>query len=298
MKIPQSLDEWTHAAIMELATNKASEPAAFEFKGAAILGDPNGIKSMSKAVAAFANTGGGFIIIGVGEDGNDWAPTGVVRDKEINKKVNDRIKVHPPLSYAAPVDVRFPKDPARSFYVLEIPDTDDGPYASVAERTPLFYERTHSGSEPMTWNVIRDRMVRVEERRSRSRLLLHELDQQLGVARLHILISAKETEPNFGMFETAAIQRMLDDLHALIADNAHLVEAASAAVSLMREFNVELEYRLNIIATTQGTGRQRTINQTKERLSGRAQEVWKAINAFRVHLGAHFNLPAPPYAVP
>lgn len=286
--IPKQLDGWTGEYIVGLAGAGVSEPAAFDFKGGAILRDPTGVSKLSKTACAFANSGGGFIVIGVEEDGPRWRPVGISKSKEINRLINDHIKVEPPVSYPEPREVPVPGSPGKVFYVVQIPDTDNGPHASVAEKTTVFYERNHSGSVSMSWHRIRDRMLRVEERKAKAEMLIHELQQHMLLARGHVYADIKKAEMHVEPFEISTTRRLFEDLYPLASSNKQWVMAASGALRAMNRFNAELQYYADMVAGV--GGKSTAVMEAKFRLQRGAHQAWTAIKDFYVWSGSVFGI--------
>lgn len=240
VNIPSRLDEWTIAHVEALVSNVRSEDQDFDFKGAAILTEVSGIAALSKAAAAFANGRGGSIIIGV-RDSEPRRIEGVKVDAELAKRVHDRIKVYPPITYPAPRAIPW-KD-GLSVIVVDIPASTEGPHASVADKLAAFYVRTHAGAEPMSWPAIRDAMVRADDRQRYVEILLGELQQHNLTARAHRIANMTQGPdfPETQTFELDLTKTALAALYPWIAKDPHLGPEMSRLLARMSYINGQVQ---------------------------------------------------------
>lgn len=246
MRIPTTLEEWSLSTITSLINLKTSEDQDFEFKSALVLRDNEGIEALSKQASAFANSRGGFIVLGVSE-GNPRTLEGVRVDGELAKRVNDRIKVYPPLSYAAPKVILYKDDLA--VVVVHIPASQEGPYASLAKGVAQFYVRTHSGAEPMNWVQIRDGMIRADERRRQVDVLLGEFEQHFLTYRAHKLAPMEQIEfPETHTFELTLTRQALAAIHPWLSKDAQTMNEMSRLMSRMNFINGQVQAMITDIA--------------------------------------------------
>jgi len=287
MRIPSRLEEWTHATLQEMVESRVAENSRIEFKSGRVLFEPAGKETLAKAACALANAAGGFIVLGIDEAKGGWELAGLEPDREIAKRVNDRLKVFPSISYPPPHPVVVSE--GRVCYVVEIPASPEGPHASIASGVPIFYERSPSGSVPMQWSGIRDRMMRFEERRTRVNLLIHELNQHLLVARDHRLNAASGQEISLEGFELSTARQLVQELFPLIAENIQLAQAISDALRAMQRVN---SYMPLIAADLAGgrPGPSRELNRWRSWLATETGRVWDAIRRAQSLLGTQFNL--------
>jgi predicted HTH transcriptional regulator len=69
MQIPVRLEDWTLGTIKGLLKAGAFENEAFDFKEQLPMpSDKEGKHRLRKSIAAFANSGGGFLIYGIKDD--------------------------------------------------------------------------------------------------------------------------------------------------------------------------------------------------------------------------------------
>lgn len=75
-KIPERIEDWTYSKIEDLVINNVNESETHDFKS----NIPDSIE-LTKDCCAFANTKGGFIILGVKEAGQHFRIAGIFYHK-------------------------------------------------------------------------------------------------------------------------------------------------------------------------------------------------------------------------
>ena len=118
---------------------------------------PNKISEITKDVSSFANSDGGIIIYGVGEDKkthtpNSYAPiTDVKITKEwLEQKINI---IQPKIKGVLISPIRLNKKATKSIYIVKIPRSEDAPHMADDKR---YYRRGNFSSEPMHSDEVRD----------------------------------------------------------------------------------------------------------------------------------------------
>jgi predicted HTH transcriptional regulator len=246
MQTPSRLEEWSLEVIKSLVKLGTSEHRDFEFKSGRVLRDGEGIGALSKQVSAFANSRGGFIVIGVSE-GSPRTIEGVEVDGELAKRINDRIKVYPMPSYPAPLVIPFKK--GLSIVVVEVPASQEGPYASIADKIPQFYVRTHSGAEPMNWVAIRDGMIRADERRRQVEVLLGEFEQHFMTYRAHMIAAREQIDfPDTHTFELTLTRQALAAVYPWLSKDPHAGPEVARLMSRMNFINGHVQAMIADVA--------------------------------------------------
>jgi hypothetical protein len=239
MDVPRDLDGWTVEVIEALALAGQGEDERFDFKSASMARNPNVGEQLSKAVAAFANSRGGFLVFGVEEPQKGqaaWITKPVQRTKEFAQLFSQKIRVEPPVRFPPPREVLAPGGEA--FYVVHIPASADGPHASVAAGGRIFYHRTHEGSVPMSYNHIKEALVGAETRRVTARVLVHELQEALKLAEIHRMAGLENAEDlETTGFELAGIRESMARLHNVLAREPSALENLADAIRAMQRVN-------------------------------------------------------------
>jgi predicted HTH transcriptional regulator len=85
--IPENLDEWNYELIEDLLSKNYYEGDRHDFKGNIPPSD-----RLSKTCCAFANSRGGFIVLGIAQKRGTFQIEGLDNDTEFSKKFGDKLK--------------------------------------------------------------------------------------------------------------------------------------------------------------------------------------------------------------
>jgi hypothetical protein len=143
-------ERWTESDIDNLPSE---EPDVFERKSGRLLSDPgNFYRALAKALSAFANSGGGSLIIGVDDNG---IPDGVERfkgDTPIRDWIEQKIPhlLEYPLSdfrvHTVEKSAKSRIPPDREVVVIDVGDSAAAPHQSSQDK--IYYRRQGGRSEP------------------------------------------------------------------------------------------------------------------------------------------------------
>lgn len=134
--VPVRLDAWTFASVQALCAAGYSESDRHDFK----LGLPDP-KGLTKVACAFANTFGGFIVIGVADTAGHFAPIGIDPDGEIYGKLHDKIRAEPEIAVSYPRQINV-LGSSRVLYVFEIPQSTRRPHLPSPADERVFWKLT------------------------------------------------------------------------------------------------------------------------------------------------------------
>ena len=197
MKIPERLEDWTYEAIKSLLEAGAFELDRFDFKETLPYPtDSAGKLRLRKAIVAFANSGGGFLIFGVKDDRSLPANERIVGITDTVEFPRDFGTY--PASCEPSVEWRPRATPIRIpgtsqlIHVIEILSTWRRPHAVGHEGGMYFVKRTNQGDEKMSFSEVRSAFQEAEFRRSSLSLLVSELSHMRSVAE-EMESSAKES---------------------------------------------------------------------------------------------------------
>jgi hypothetical protein len=143
------LEEWTYAKIEEIVDKNLIESRLFDFKGN--LPDS---ERLSVLACGFANTVGGFLILGVVEKGLYFMIKPIPFDKEIANKFGQKLKAEPPIDFDV-VTVDVPRS-SNKLVVFHIPESHSKPHRTMTEGKQIFWKRTNEGNVPMTFEEIKE----------------------------------------------------------------------------------------------------------------------------------------------
>lgn len=154
-----SIDEFTIEYIYTLIRDKVVENRELEFKQE--IPRP---ESLIAQVCAFANTGGGFIVLGVSEDSEGY-PSEVIGfelksvDSEI-QKINNFIRTGLEPRIIPPEIASLEVDSSKYVIVIRVVKSWASPHRSSKDHK--FYGRTSSGKYPLDVGEIRAAMINSE----------------------------------------------------------------------------------------------------------------------------------------
>jgi hypothetical protein len=149
--IPKRLADWNYEKIKELVTNNINESEKHDFKSCL----PPPIE-LTKDCCAFANSKGGFIILGIKEHGLKFRIEGIDNDKDLANKFGHKLK-------ALPTNPRFSLGPFipipdsnKVLAVIEILKSSHGPLIPADKDQRIFWKRTNTGNEQMSYDEIKE----------------------------------------------------------------------------------------------------------------------------------------------
>ena len=153
-------DEFTIEHVHSLIRDKVVESRELEFKQEI----PKNSDSLVAQVCAFANTSGGFIVLGVSEDSEGY-PSEVVGleiksvDDEM-QRINSIIRTGLEPRVALPEVISLKVDSSRFIIIIRVAKSWASPHRSSKDNK--FYGRNSSGKYPLDVNEIRSEMINSE----------------------------------------------------------------------------------------------------------------------------------------
>ena len=172
--IPNTLNDWTYEAIQTLCAAGQSESDRHDFEFG--LADP---RNATKICCAFANTFGGFIVVGVRDISRQkFEIIGLDPDKELYGNFLAKVKADPDIDISPPKAIRIPGS-AKLLYVLEVAQSTRRPHLPSTPDQRVFWKRQGSDCVQMTLEEIRYQMNNYEEKREKLALLLIDLHNKL-----------------------------------------------------------------------------------------------------------------------
>lgn len=232
MTIPLTIEEWTLDSIRELITAGAFEGKTFDFKELLPHGKDNeGRERLVTSCAAFANTGGGFLIFGVSNDRTMAGDSRIVGlDIGIDFAANFAAypsKCTPPVNYAIK---SVPTGPSRSIQVVAI---HKGAKCLTAigdsKNGWRFPYRTSGGTNAyMGYEEIKNRFLEVHAYLAQISELASELDALVeglraieGVRAPHVAYGRPDSSPKApAKVDVDHISNLFTRVGSLIADRS------------------------------------------------------------------------------
>ena len=157
----------TFADVDEFCKTMQPEGARLDYKG---IDFP---KDLAKTIAAFANTLGGLILLGVDADKNSntplWPPTvGMPMAAGLSERVIQVAQdaIYPPVRVDVSNIIENDLLPTHAIVVIRVPESREAPHATEKNTRVYVYERTGNKNEPYELADI-DRIEHLLNRRRR-----------------------------------------------------------------------------------------------------------------------------------
>lgn len=162
--IPDRLEDQSYDRIKDLVDKNINESKTHDFKSDI----PDSI-GLTKDCCAFANTDGGFIVFGVKGEGHHFRIVGIDNDKEFANRFGQKINALPTnpvfeLGNFIPIP-----ESEKVLVVVHIPRGYYRPHIPSQKELRIFWRRTNTGNEQMTYEEIRELFRRVLTKQSEER---------------------------------------------------------------------------------------------------------------------------------
>lgn len=285
--IPKKLEEWTYERIKILVGNNVNESDIHDFK----TDIPEG-EGLTKDCCAFANTKGGFIVLGIRPKDMQFEIKGIENSSELRHRFGQKINAIPTIDFGLPKIIGIP-DSQKVLVVFYIPLSPERPHIPTTINKRIFWKRTNTGNEQMTYDEIRMNFQNYEERREKLKLLYLELlsnKQQLESMRapegsiegIYSLVSLDST----------VIDTLLSDVYSMIAKNSNLVKSLMNLRSQIRVINNKIKVFYTQVALPTTNQRQIT-GQHNEFINGKIEELVPIFQAALTTLENDFKIKDP-----
>ena len=256
--IPSTLNDWTYEAIETLCSVGQSESDRHDFKFN--LGE---LHNATKICCAFANTFGGFIVVGVKDAGpGKFLIVGLEPDKELYGKFIAKVKADPDIAISQPKTVNIPNS-SKLIYVLEIPQSPRRPHLPSPVDQRVFWKRQGSDCVQMTLEEIRYQMNAYEEKREKLALLLVDLHHKLRS--LGEQAATPDGHYNGDLFSFEIIDRVIVEAYAILKTDLDIFGALESIRQPLMLLNAEKQKMLTILTLSYGPEfKNATINSYRE----------------------------------
>jgi hypothetical protein len=239
--VPTTLNDWTLAVIEALCAASYSESDRHDFKMA--LPDP---KNMTKVACAFANTFGGFVVLGVRENAqHQFEPIGIDADGEIYGKFHDKIRAVPEIAVSYPRRIDIPAS-GKVLYVFEVLESMRRPHLPAPADERFFWKRVGSSCRQMTLEEVRQQMLTLEEKREKLGLLLIDLSHKLRAVEEHSQVP--DGSYNGDIFTFDLIDRVVIESYSLLRDDLNTIGVLDTLKKRLSLLNAQKQMLLHFMA--------------------------------------------------
>jgi hypothetical protein len=223
------LEDWNIGLVREIAALATSENDWYDLKGN-LQGQA---EHQRKAVAAFANTQGGFLIFGVSNDRQVVGVDNPELPRDFGNKLTHGLNPSVAFRFSYPLAVSGPV----SVWICEVPRSQRGPHAVLINDHWIFPRRMESGSN-VTMNVEEIRAAFEESGRQRANLelFLSELYRIRDLAQRQREAAEWGMEQFIGVrYNTARIEGLLPLIFSVLSENSWLVRHLDALRNAAQE---------------------------------------------------------------
>jgi Putative DNA-binding domain len=239
--IPSTRTEWSFERVQLLADAGQSEGDRHDFK----LNLPDA-KNLTKVACAFANSYGGFFIIGVSErNGHHFMIEGIDPDKELFGKFIDKVRCTPSIAIEPPISVPIPHT-SKFVYIFEVGRSFRRPHLPISETDRVFWKREGSSCKQMSLEEIRDQILHYEEKREKLQLVLIDLHNKLtSIGHQASLTGGAYTGE---IFSFDIIDSSIVSSFSLIKDYNQIFQALQSIRATIWNLNSQKQILLNFLA--------------------------------------------------
>lgn len=233
MNVPVALEDWSHDTVAALAGIGQCESDRHDFKFN--LPDTD---NLTKLCCAFANSHGGFVVVGVKDRSGRFLVEGIDPDGEIAKKFSDKLHAGPSVQFSGPRHIEVPGT-SKVLYLFYVPRSPLRPHIPIAPDKRVFWKRTPGGCEPMTYEEIQEQFLRYEERREKVKLLFIEL--LLNRENLQGMSAIQEGKYSLITLDSGVLDRLLVDTYSVVQQEARLVQILLTMRTNIRVINAKTQ---------------------------------------------------------
>lgn len=217
--IPNKLEDWSLDIIKDLIAKTINESDKHDFKK-----DIPDSETLTKICCAFANSKGGFIIIGVEESSSSFEIVGINNDRELAHKFGQKIKANPTVEFSLPKIISIPETD-KVIAIFEIPLSSERPH--IPDFSPdkrIFQKRTNKGNDYMSYEEIKYSFQDYQERKEKLKLLYIELLSNIEqLNSMKIDNASKEDAHSLVTLDSTILSGLLSELYTSISKDKDLV---------------------------------------------------------------------------
>jgi predicted HTH transcriptional regulator len=178
---------------------------------------------VTDAICSFANTRGGFYILGISD--KNFQIEGVEQDPELSHIFRQKIHADPYIHFFGPNLIPLPTS-NKVVPVFYIPLSNDRPHLPSRKDRRVFWKRINGGKEQITYLEILMAFQGYEERREKIKLLYVELLSNKFSLQSILDTTNSENQSTYSpsTLEYNTLNTLLSDLYSIIGKNNQLIK--------------------------------------------------------------------------
>jgi hypothetical protein len=243
--VPNILNCWTYETVEALCAAGQCESDRHDFK----FNLPEST-NVTKVCCAFANTFGGFIVLGIRDAKLGlFEIVGIDPDKEIYGKLIAKARADPDIPILPPKIISITNS-EKLIYIFEIAQSPRRPHLPSASDQRIFWKRQGSACVQMTLEEIRYQMNNYEEKRDKLALLLIDLHHKAR----SVSDQAAMPDGNYNgdVFSFEIIDRVVADAYAVLRADVNTFGALDTIRRQLMLLNAEKQKLLTILTLSYG----------------------------------------------
>jgi hypothetical protein len=245
---PRLLTDWTKEQLTQLLVNGVFEPESFDFKEFRIAKKTEPEKQdIRKDCCAFANSFGGFLIYGVGDDRRLPAKDrviGIDKNFDFPREFGAFPKECKPSISWEFLNPAIDLGNGQVIHVVFVPRSWRGPHCIQADKPQegfVFPKRTNKGTEYMSYEEVRMTFLGYYEKRLKLQLLQAELQNILADARaLLVAPQLAAQQISTASFRLEVMESILVDTFTILVDQNKLLKSLTAIRTTAKHVNNKL----------------------------------------------------------
>ncbi len=239
--VPNALKDWTYEAVRDLCAAGQSESDRHDFKF-----NLPALSQATKICCAFANSFGGFIIVGVKESASEqFEIIGIDPDTELYGNFLAKVKADPDIAILPPKTINVPGT-SKLLYVIEVPQSVRRPHLPLPADQRVFWKRQGSSCVQMTLEEIRYQMNTYEEKREKLALLLIDLHNKLQSLGAQTALPDGQYDGDVYSFDI--IDRVVSETYSILKSDVSIFGALDTLKRRLMLLNAEKQKLLTILS--------------------------------------------------
>jgi hypothetical protein len=238
--VPHALADWTYEAVRDLCLAGQSESDRHDFKF-----NLAALSNATKICCAFANSFGGFVIVGVKETASGgFEIIGVDPDTQLYGNFLAKVKADPDITISPPRTISVPGT-SKLLYILEVPQSTRRPHLPSPADQRIFWKRQGSSCVQMTLEEIRHQMNAYEEKREKLALLLIDLHNKLQSVGAQTAML--DGQFNGDVYSFDVMDRVVSEAYTLLKEDINVFSNLDAIKRRLMLLNAEKQKLLSIL---------------------------------------------------